>query len=162
VLRTAPTRNRALLLALALAVAVPASQAAPAVATRWPEPAPRMTGETLLRRLKPIDPATITVPPNVRGNLNKQDLADLHTINNVNYVEGYLEALYDATEGTVWCYNAKAKVPKPDTFFDESRQGLYRVAADQLKRPAEELLLEIWRAKWPCSADRRSDRRSQK
>jgi hypothetical protein len=141
-------RNRAVLLALVVAVAAPASHAA--------DPGPRMTGESLLRRLKPVDPATVIVPDNVPGNLTKQDLAELHDRNNYEFAQGYLDALYDATEGTAWCYDWKIKNPKPDTFFDVSRSALRRFPADQLKRPAAELLVEIWRAKWPCSADRRS------
>jgi hypothetical protein len=115
-----------------------------------------MTGETLLRQLRPVDPATMPAERAGRAyNLPREALAEIHTMNNVAYFQGYVESLYDATEGTTWCYNAKAKTPKPDTFMEESEAGLKRLSPDQLKRGAADLLVEIWRARWPCPERRR-------
>jgi hypothetical protein len=112
------------------------------------EPAPRMTGERLLERLENIDPAMVAWGPNSKG--TREELAYLQTVRNIEFVQGYVAALYDATEGRDWCYNPKYKSPKPDTFWDESRWGLHRLPPAQLKRNAADLLVAIWREKWPC------------
>ena len=127
---------------LALTFALPSTQAV--------TPAPRMTGESLLKRLEGVDPATVPWKPG--SNFSRGELADLHTVTNVEYVQGYIAALYDATEGKAWCYSTKYKIPKPNTFWDESRWGLNRLPLVQLKRNAADLLVEIWREKWPCLA----------
>lgn len=107
-----------------------------------------MTGERLLKLLDGADPASVPWSPD--SNVSREELAYLHTVTNVEFVQGYVAALHDATEGKVWCYDAKHKVPKPDTFWDESRWGLGRLSQTQLKRNATDLLVEIWREKWPC------------
>ena len=116
------------------------------------EPAPRMTGERLLKKLEPIDAAAIS--PDPAGKFTQGELASLHSMRNVEFVQGYLAALYDETEGKAWCYDAKSKTPKPDTFWDESRWGLHRLTPVQLKQNAARLLVEVWRQKWPCPANR--------
>jgi hypothetical protein len=130
-----------LVMLLALVMVIPVSQAV--------APAPRMTGEGFLKRLENVDPASVPWGPDSKG--TREELAYLHTVNNVEFVRGYIDALYDATEGTAWCYRAKSKTPKPDTFWDESRWGLNRLPPEQLKRNAAALLVEIWRQKWPCA-----------
>jgi hypothetical protein len=110
-----------------------------------------MTGERLLKQLERVDPASVPWGPN--SNVSREELAYLHTVTKVEFVHGYVDALYDATEGKAWCYNAKYKVPKPDTFWDESRWGLHRLSPVQLKQNAADLLVEIWREKWPCPAN---------
>jgi hypothetical protein len=134
---------RALLL-LALVTAGPVCQA--------DAPAPRMTGERLLKKLEPVEAASIS--PDPAGKFTREELASVHTMRNVEFVQGYLAALYDETEGKTWCYDAKSKTPKPDTFWDESRWGLHRFTPAQLKRNAADLLVEVWREKWPCPANR--------
>lgn len=130
-----------LLLAVTLAIS-----AAHAVA-----PAPRMTGERLLKRLESVDSSS--VPWGADSKFSREELAYLHTVTNIEFARGYVEALYDATEGKEWCYDGKHKIPKPDTFWDESRWGLYRLSPERLKRNAADLLVEIWREKWPCPAN---------
>jgi hypothetical protein len=115
-------------------------------------PAPRMTGERLLKKLEPVEAAALT--PDPTGKLTQEELASLHTTWNVEFVQGYLAALYDETEGKTWCYDPKSKTPKPDTFYDESRWGLHRFTPAQLKRNAAALLVEVWREKWPCPSNR--------
>jgi hypothetical protein len=84
-------------------------------------PAPRMTGERLLKKFEPVEAAAIS--PDPTGKFTREELASLHTTRNVEFVHGYLAALYDETEGKAWCYDPKSKTPKPDTFYDESRWG---------------------------------------
>lgn len=132
---------------LALMFTLPSAQAV--------TPAPRMTGESLLKRLEGVDPATVPWKPD--SNFSREELAYLHTVTNVEYVQGYIAALYDATEGKAWCYSTKYKVPKPDTFWDESQWGLNRFPPAQLKRNAADLLVEIWREKWPCLPSHRGE-----
>ncbi len=110
---------------------------------------PRMSGERLLKQLEPVEAGAIAEPA---GKFSKDELASLRTMRNVEFVQGYLAAVYDQTEGTAWCYDPKSKTPKPDTLWDESRWALHRLSATQLKRNAAELLTEIWREKWPCSS----------
>lgn len=132
------------LLALALVLAGPNCLA--------DAPAPRMTGERLLKKLDPVDGTTISQDSTRK--LTRDELASLHTMRNVEFVQGYLAALYDETEGKTWCYDAKSKSPKPDTFWDESRWGLHRFTPAQLKQNAATLLVEVWRQKWPCPPSR--------
>ncbi len=115
-------------------------------------PAPRMTGERLLKKLEPVEARTLA--PDPEGRLTKEELASVQTMRNVEFVQGYLAALYDETEGKAWCYDSKSKTPKPDTFYDESRWGLHRFTPAQLKRNATVLLVEVWRKKWPCQPNR--------
>lgn len=114
-------------------------------------PAPRMTGERLVKLLQPMEAADVVPAPG--GKFSREELAILQTMRNIEFVQGYLAALYDETEGSKWCYNASAKAPKPDTLFDESRWGLHRLPPDQLKQNAAQLLVAIWREKWPCRAN---------
>lgn len=129
-------------LLLALALATPASQAQRVAVAPW------MTGERLLKRLESVDPASVPWGPDSK--ISRDELAYHHTVANVEFVQGYVAALHDATEGKAWCYNEKYKIPKPDTFWDESRWGLRRLSPEQLKQSAPDLLVEIWRQKWPC------------
>lgn len=115
-------------------------------------PAPRMTGERLLKKLEPVEAAAVT--PDPTGKFTREELASVHTTQNVEFVQGYLAALYDETEGKAWCYDPKSKTPKPDSFYDESRWGLHRLTPTQLKKNAATLLVEVWREKWPCPSNR--------
>lgn len=113
-----------------------------------------MTGEHLLQRWSPVNPADISLQPG--GILaTKQLVAEHRTMMNREYIQGYIEALSDATKGRSWCFNGKYQTPNPETFWDESQWGLRRLPAEQLKRNAADLLVEIWRKKWPCPDQRR-------
>jgi hypothetical protein len=131
------------ILLFALALAIPPSQAV--------SPAPRMSGERLLKRLESVNPASVPWGPDSK--VSREELAYIHTVSNVEFVQGYIAALHDMTEGKDWCYNAAYKVPKPDTFWDESRWALHRLSPAELKRNAADLLVEIWREKWPCATN---------
>lgn len=114
--------------------------------------APWITGERLLKRWEQVNPADVTWSS--ESVLPSQALvAEHHTMMNYQFVEGYISALHDATEGKAWCYRGQS--PKPDTFLDESRWGLHRLSKSQLKRNAANLLVEIWSEKWPCPTEQR-------
>ena len=133
---------------LAAALTAPTAHAQRASVAPW------VTGERLLERLEPADPARIPWTPG--GVLTTRALAAEHRdMLNREFVEGFLYALHDATEGVHWCHNEAAKIPKPDTFWDESVRALRGLPADQLKRNASSLLIAIWREKWPCPARQR-------
>jgi hypothetical protein len=140
---------RALVLC-SLVLAVPCAAQRAAVA-------PWMTGERLLQRLEKADPATVPFAPG--GVLPTRQLAAEHRdMLNHEFVEGYLNAAHDATEGHSWCFNERYQVPNYQDFWDESVWGLRRLSPVQLKRSAVDLLAEIWRAKWPCPAGRQGNR----
>jgi hypothetical protein len=139
-------RRAALLLALMLAI--PSGQAQRAAVAPW------MTGERLLQRLAPTDPSNVILSPH-SVLPTKPLVAEHHSMMNREFVQGYITAIHDATEGKAWCYNEHYKSPKPDTFWDESRWGLHRLSPVELKRNAADLLVEIWREKWPCPAEQR-------
>lgn len=138
-------KRAALLLALVLASA--ASHAQHAAMAPW------MTGEQLLKKLEAVSPQDVPWTP--QSGVSRAELAALNTHSNVEYARGYVDAMHDATEGHIWCFNDKSQTPNPGDFWDESRWGLARLSAGQKKRGAAALLSEIWRAKWPCPTTKR-------
>ncbi|MEW6761366.1 MAG: Rap1a/Tai family immunity protein [Pseudomonadota bacterium] len=66
----------------------------------------------------------------------------------------FLVGVHDATEGKDWCYSQRAK-PKPDTLQDQAVHGLRAMNPKQLKRSAAVLVVEVWRAKYPCTTGRK-------
>lgn len=109
---------------------------------------PWMTGQRLLTLLEPVSPDAVSWSSDSK--FTKDELAVHYTTANVEYVRGYIAALHDATEWKSWCPNPQYKVPKPDTFWDESRWGLASLSPAQLQHNAADLLVDIWRRKWPC------------
>jgi hypothetical protein len=138
--------HRALFLALVLMTL--AGQPHRATAGPW------ITGERLLERLTPVAPANVTMSP-ASALPTRELVAEHQTMMNREFVQGYIEAVHDATEGKAWCFNESYQTPSLDTLWDESRQGLRRLSAAQLERNASELLVELWRQKWPCLPDQR-------
>jgi hypothetical protein len=63
--------------------------------------------------------------------------------------QAYMNGVHDATEGKEWCYSTKYN-PHQDELWADALWGLRALPAEQLKRPAAELIVNIWRAKWPC------------
>jgi hypothetical protein len=63
--------------------------------------------------------------------------------------EAYLNGVHDATEGKDWCYSTKYS-PHQDELWAEALWGLRALPPDQLRRSAAELVVEVWRKKWPC------------
>jgi hypothetical protein len=64
--------------------------------------------------------------------------------------EAYLNGVHDATEGKDWCYSTKYN-PHQDELWSDALWGLRALPPDQLKRNAAELIVNIWRKKWPCA-----------
>jgi len=62
----------------------------------------------------------------------------------------YIHGVHDATEGKSWCYGHVGK-PKPDILEDAAIDGIRGLPRRQLKRNASDLIVEIWRARYPCS-----------
>lgn len=111
--------------------------------------APYVTGEMLVRKLTPVEPADMT--SHSEGDLlSRQEMARFRTTVNYHFYEGYFSAVHDTAVNKQFCYDPKYPMPKPDIVESAARQGLFSLSAEQLKRDASELLIEIWREKWPC------------
>ena len=105
--------------------------------------APWMTGGRLVEM--------IAFPPSAKGNFDltrEQFLA-------AEQARLYIEGVHDATEGKSWCYSERHR-PGPDALRDQAEVGLRALPREQLKRNAADLIVEIWRSKWPCANGRRS------
>lgn len=123
------------------AVAQPVSQ------TPW------MTGERLVRLLANVDPATIywTESSPFRSRAIAAEYLDM---SNGEFVRGYIQAVHDATEGKDWCWSAQHH-PKPHEMEMDARGALQKMNDAQLKRNAVDLIVDVWRKKWPCPVERR-------
>lgn len=127
---------RALIL-LGLAVAAPCG-AQPVTVAPW------MTGARLVEM--------VSFPPTAKGNfdLTREQYLDAER------VRLYIEGVHDATEGKDWCYSERYR-PGPDALREQAEMGLRALAKrdpDRLKRNAAELIVEVWREKWPCAVRR--------
>ncbi|WP_288379973.1 Rap1a/Tai family immunity protein [uncultured Massilia sp.] len=85
-------------------------------------------------------------PDNAHSNI---DLTPLQAMNQ-ELARMFLVGVHDATEGKAWCFGLRAK-PKPDTLKDQAISGLRAMNQQQLRRSAAELVVEIWRSKYPCA-----------
>jgi hypothetical protein len=115
---------------LGLALVIPCSAQPVAVA-------PWMSGARLV--------AMVTFPPSAKGNL---DLTPEQYLN-AERARLYIEGVHDATEGKAWCYSERYR-PGPDALRDDAEAGLRALPPAQLKGNAADLIVEIWRKKWPC------------
>lgn len=118
--------------------------------------APWMTGAHLVKLLGNVDLRTVTW--NADGPFRSRSIAaESSDRENGEFVHGYIHAVHDATEGKAWCWSDKYQ-PHPDELEADARDGLQRMSDDQLKRNAADLIVEVWRKKWPCAAGQRRDR----
>ena len=136
-----------------------ASRVAALVAMAWPtsfaqaQPAaeiPWMTGANLVKRLGNVDPRTVQWTrespfPSPAVAAQFQDMV------NGEFVQGYISALRDTTEGRKWCWAPYR--PKPHILLQDTTRSLQKMTAAQLKRSAADLIVEHWRAKFPCAGD---------
>jgi hypothetical protein len=129
---------RALIL-LALAIAAPCG-AQPVTVASW------MTGAALVELYNGGSLSDITEG---YGHFTREDRIDYRRRLAKERAEAYVDGVHDATEGRMWCYNAMAR-PKPTTLHEEILWGLRALPASQLKGNAADLVVEIWRKKWPC------------
>ena len=64
----------------------------------------------------------------------------------------YISGVHDSTEGKSWCFSQKYR-PKPDTLQGDIMAALRAMPPDQLRRNAADIIVEVWRKKWPCLPD---------
>lgn len=132
------------LLLLIVVVQAQASHAQPIAELPW------MTGERLVKFLGNVDPRTVHWTPDSPFR-SRAIAAEYHDLANGEFVHGYIQATHDASEGKEWCWTQYK--PKPDELIDDARRSLQRMTDAQLKRNAAELIVEVWRKKFPCPAD---------
>ncbi|MGH8854054.1 MAG: Rap1a/Tai family immunity protein, partial [Telluria sp.] len=123
-------------------VAISPCHAQPAATIPW------MTGERLVKLLGNVDPATVHWAPDSPFR-TRAIAAEYVDMSNSEFVRGYIGAVHDATEGSNWCANKKSK-PLPHELEADARHALQRMPGPQLKRNAADLIVELWRSKWPC------------
>lgn len=110
----------------------------PVRATPW------MTGKELL--------TLVTYPPDAKNNFD---------LNAKRYLDAerarlYIEGVHDISEGkSFWCLK-KGHMPKPDVMREAVEIGLRQLPAEQLRRNAADLIVEIWGRRWPCSIRKES------
>lgn len=131
----------AALAALVIGSMAPVAQAQPAAEVPW------MTGARLVERLGNSDPRTIHWTPE-SPLPSRAVAAQFQDMVNGEFVQGYVSALRDATEGKEWCWSQYK--PKPHVLIDEATRSLQTMTDEQLKRNAADLIVEHWRAKFPC------------
>jgi hypothetical protein len=117
---------------------------------------PWMTGERLVKLLGNVDPATVTWSPDSPFR-TRAIAAEYLDMSNGQVVRGFIQGVHDATEGKDWCWS-KRYSPAPDELEADARRALQRMPVDQLKRNAADLIVEVWREKWPCGAEQRKTR----
>jgi hypothetical protein len=135
------------LLAVGLAL-TGACNAQPTTVTPW------MTGERLVKLLGNVDPANVSWTSNSPFR-SRAIAAEYEDIRNRELVHGFIQGVHDATEGKSWCWSSRYK-PAPDELEDDARRSLQQMPSTQLKRNAADLIVEVWRSRWPCPADQRS------
>jgi hypothetical protein len=138
--------QRALLMATLFATAATAA----AYTSSMP---PLMTGERLVKLMGHVDPATVTWASDSPFR-SRAIAADYQALANGQFVHGYIQAVHDATKARQWCRMNGAK-PMPHELESDARRALQQMPDTQLKRNAADLIVEIWRAKWPCPAGQR-------
>ena len=116
-----------------------------------------MTGERLVKLLGNVNAAAVAWTPDSPFR-SKALAAEYRDMVNGQFVQGYIHALHDATEGKEWCWSQYK--PKPDTLISAATDSLQRMPDAQLKRNAAELIVEVWRKTWPCPGHLREDNES--
>ncbi|MBQ5948270.1 Rap1a/Tai family immunity protein [Massilia sp. ST3] len=113
---------------------------------------PWMTGERLVKLMGNVNPAELAWTPESPFPSSAM-AAEYRDMLNGEFVQGYLHALHDASEGKEWCWSRHK--PKPDTLISAATHSLQRMPAHQLERNAADLVIEVWRKTWPCPANQR-------
>lgn len=129
--------------ALLLAVAVSSAALGQPVTV-----APWMTGARLLG-LYAAEPSRAIAGP--YGKYSEAERVAVRETVSKASAAAYVDGVHDATEGKAWCYSVKAS-PHPDELQSEALWGLRALPPEQLKRNAADLIVDIWRKKWPCGA----------
>ena len=61
----------------------------------------------------------------------------------------YIDGVHDLSEGKSWCYSTQYQ-PGREALQSDVAYWLRQVPPEQLKRNAADLIVEIWRKRWPC------------
>lgn len=134
------------ILIFGLSLACPCS-AQPASTLPW------MTGARLVKLLGNVDPGTVQWTPGDRFP-SRAVAAEFRDLVNGEFVHGYIQAVHDSSEGKAWCWSAKYH-PLPHELEAEAREALQRMPDAQLQQNAADLIVEVWRKRWPCSTEPR-------
>lgn len=116
-------------------------------------PLPWITGERLVKLLGNVDPATVKWTPDSPFR-SKAIAAEYLDMSNGEFVRGYIQAVHDATDGRKWCSSQRDR-PMPHELEADVRCALQRMSDTQLRRNAADLIVDIWRKRWPCAPSQR-------
>jgi hypothetical protein len=109
--------------------------------------APWMTGQRLLEMIPQagaFDEAT--------GQIRRKQATLKDEFDRIR-AESYIDGVHDSTEGKTWCFSKQFK-PKPDTLHSQIIWGLRALTRDELQRSAADLIVEVWREKYPCKLEK--------
>ena len=107
-----------------------------------------MTGERLVKLMGNVDSASLTWTPESPFR-SRAIAAQYRDLVNGEFVNGYIQAVHDTSEGKAWCWSESK--PKPDEMDADIRHTLQRMTDAQLQRNAADLIVEHWRKKYPCN-----------
>lgn len=85
---------------------------------------------------------------------------DADQINHIRSIDAengrwYIHAVFDAARGKSFCFSEKER-PDDETFYEDVIRDLRALPREHLqRRSAADLLVEVWRKKWPCSFEQR-------
>jgi hypothetical protein len=114
---------------------------------------PWMTGERLVKLLGNVDPANVHWTPDSPFR-TRAIAAEYRDMSNGEFVHGFIQGVHDATEGKEWCWSKRYQ-PHPDELEADAREALQRMPDAQLKRNAADLIVGVWRKRWPCPTGQR-------
>jgi hypothetical protein len=107
-----------------------------------------MTGAALVKLLGSVDTRNVHWTPD--SPFKSPALAAQYLdMANGEIVHGYIQGVHDATEGKSWCWSERHR-PLAHELEIDARNALQRMSDEQLKRNAADLIVEVWRARWPC------------
>jgi hypothetical protein len=126
--------------------------AAPCIAVSA-APSPQMSGEALVKLMGNVDPAQVSWSPTSPFR-TRAIAAEYIDMSNGEFVRGFIQGVYDTTQGKEWCPGAQVR-PMPHEMDADARSALQRLPAAQLKMGAADLIVAAWRKSWPCSTGKR-------
>lgn len=151
--------TRTLLLALSMAGLVAPAVQAHRVPDRF------VTGQRLVDLFDPtIRPKTLfstdgTFVADLPAKDWQTDAERIRHVEGINAENGrwYINAVFDGGRGRSFCFTEKDR-PNDETFHEDVIRDLRALPHDVLRRrPAADLIIEVWRKKWPCAVS--SERR---
>lgn len=118
-------------------------------------PSPQMTGEALVKLMGNVDPAQVPWSPSSPFR-TRAIAAEYIDMSNGEFVRGFIQGVYDATQGKEWCPGVQVR-PMPHEMDADARSALQRLPAAQLKMGAADLIVAAWRKSWPCPGGQRRE-----